>query len=212
MKIGRFGTILVFVTSYVRLCDASIKLVEHFSDIEFLQSSHLEITVLSVRMKWSIWKTRKCHSVGCSHLGRSEPNKFWTHFWNFYWRQNRSFSYTWRWLCLDCKADTARIAKLFAWTPWNKPCIFQEQYKFIYDTLEEYCRGIDSRFPVSDLANKIKEKTLKDKKIKKNAYASEYAVRAARPVTEFPLLYFEFVHITYLDYMRSLCLILWTDF
>jgi hypothetical protein len=30
---------------------------------------------------------------------------------------------------------------------------------------------------VSDLANKIKEKTLKDKKIKKNAYASEYAVR-----------------------------------
>ena len=54
---------------------------------------------------------------------------------------------------------------------------FQEQYKFIYDTLEEYCRGIDSRFPVSDLANKIKEKTLKDKKIKKNAYASEYAVR-----------------------------------
>jgi len=52
----------------------------------------------------------------------------------------------------------------------------QEQYKFIYDTLEEYCRGIDSRFPVSDLANKIKEKTLKDKKIKKNAYASEYAL------------------------------------
>ena len=30
---------------------------------------------------------------------------------------------------------------------------------------------------MSDLANKIKEKTLKDKKIKKNAYASEYAVR-----------------------------------
>ena len=51
MKIGRFGTILVFVTSYVRLWDASRKLVEHFSDIEFLQSSHLEITVFSVRMK-----------------------------------------------------------------------------------------------------------------------------------------------------------------
>ena len=53
---------------------------------------------------------------------------------------------------------------------------FQDQYKFIYDSLEEYCRGIDSRFPVSDLANKIKEKTVKDKKIKKNAYAFEYAV------------------------------------
>jgi len=51
-----------------------------------------------------------------------------------------------------------------------------EQYKFIYDSLEEYCRGIDSRFPVSELANKIKEKTVKDKKLKKNAYASEYAL------------------------------------
>ena len=61
---------------------------------------------------------------------------------------------------------------------------FQDQYKFIYDSLEEYCRGIDSRFPVSDLANKIKEKTVKDKKIKKNAYAFEYAVscRVKTPV------------------------------
>jgi hypothetical protein len=43
---------------------------------------------------------------------------------------------------------------------------------------------------VSDLANKIKEKTLKDKKIKKNAYASEYAVRG------FPVqtLYFSYEH------------------
>ena len=55
---------------------------------------------------------------------------------------------------------------------------FQEQYKFIYDTLEEYCRGIDSRFPVSELANQIKEKTLKDKKLKKNAYAIEYSDQA----------------------------------
>ena len=61
------------------------------------------------------------------------------------------------------------------WFIW--PVGFQDQYKFIYDSLEEYCRGIDSRFPVSDLANKIKEKTVKDKKIKKNAYAFEYAVR-----------------------------------
>jgi len=51
-----------------------------------------------------------------------------------------------------------------------------DQYKFIYDTLEEYCRGIDSRFPVSELATKIKQKTVKDKKIKKNAYAAEYAL------------------------------------
>ena len=52
----------------------------------------------------------------------------------------------------------------------------QDQYKFIYDTLEEYCRGIDSRFPVAELANKIKEKTVKDKKLKKNVYALEYSV------------------------------------
>jgi len=51
-----------------------------------------------------------------------------------------------------------------------------DQYKFIYDTLEEYCRGIHSRFPVSELATKIKQKTVKDKKIKKNAYAAEYAL------------------------------------
>lgn len=74
-------------------------------------------------------------------------------------------------------ANGLGISNLF-----GKSKFFQEQYKFIYDTLEEYCRGIDSRFPVSDLANKIKEKTLKDKKIKKNAYASEYAVRRGTPI------------------------------
>lgn len=77
-----------------------------------------------------------------------------------------------------------------------KVCIFiQDQYKFIYDTLEEYCRGIDSRFPVSELANKIKEKTVKDLKLKKNAYALEYAVRGlfslwiSTPRTFHPVLY-----------------------
>lgn len=65
------------------------------------------------------------------------------------------------------------------WKPANSKTqsYSQDQYKFIYDTLEEYCRGIDSRFPVSELANKIKEKTVKDQKLKKNAYALEYAVR-----------------------------------
>ena len=41
----------------------------------------------------------------------------------------------------------------------------------------EYTRGIDSRFPVSELANKIKERGVKDKKTKKNAYQMEYSVR-----------------------------------
>ena len=43
----------------------------------------------------------------------------------------------------------------------------------------EYTRGIDSRFPVSELANKIKERGIKDKKTKKNAYQMEYSVRVS---------------------------------
>ena len=61
----------------------------------------------------------------------------------------------------------------------NNQLWFQDQYKFIYETLMEYTRGIDSRFPVSELANKIKERGVKDKKTKKNAYQMEYSVRGS---------------------------------
>ena len=54
--------------------------------------------------------------------------------------------------------------------------MFQDQYRFVYETLLEYTRGIDSRFPVSQLANQIKDKANKDKKTKKNDYTKEYAV------------------------------------
>ena len=54
--------------------------------------------------------------------------------------------------------------------------ILQNQYKFVFETLLEYTRGIDSRFPVSELANKIKERGVKDKKTKKNTYQMEYEV------------------------------------
>ena len=60
----------------------------------------------------------------------------------------------------------------------TKPFVlFQNQYKFVFETLLEYTRGIDSRFPVSELANKIKERGVKDKKTKKNVYQMEYEVR-----------------------------------
>ena len=85
-------------------------------------------------------------------------------------------------MSICCFSNTVVANGLGISNLFGKSKFFQEQYKFIYDTLEEYCRGIDSRFPVSDLANKIKEKTLKDKKIKKNAYASEYAVRRGTPI------------------------------
>ena len=45
------------------------------------------------------------------------------------------------------------------------------------ETLLEYTRGIDSRFPVDELASKIKERGIKDKKTKKNAYQMEYMVQ-----------------------------------
>lgn len=51
-----------------------------------------------------------------------------------------------------------------------------DQYRFVYETLLEYTRGIDSRFPVSQLANQIKDKANKDKKTKKNDYTKEYAL------------------------------------
>ena len=54
----------------------------------------------------------------------------------------------------------------------------QNQYKFVFETLLEYTRGIDSRFPVSELANKIKERGVKDKKTKKNVYQMEFEVRS----------------------------------
>ena len=53
----------------------------------------------------------------------------------------------------------------------------QSQYKFVFETLCEYTRGIDSRFPVSELANKIKERGIKNPKTKKNVYQMEYEVR-----------------------------------
>ena len=62
---------------------------------------------------------------------------------------------------------------------WDNPRLIfalQNQYKFVFDTLMEYTRGIDSRFPVAELANKIKERGIKDQKTKKNVYQMEYQV------------------------------------
>ena len=61
----------------------------------------------------------------------------------------------------------------------------QNQYKFVFDTLLEYTRGIDSRFAVSELANKIKERGVKDKKTKKNVYQMEFEVRMPCPLSVF---------------------------
>lgn len=49
-----------------------------------------------------------------------------------------------------------------------------DQYKFVYDTLEEHLTCGKSWFPVSDLSDKLKQKSQKDS-TKMNEYQREYA-------------------------------------
>jgi hypothetical protein len=54
--------------------------------------------------------------------------------------------------------------------------IFQEQYKFIYDTLEEYVTCGNSWFPVSELSQRLKQKSAKNAITKLNEYQREYTL------------------------------------
>ena len=56
--------------------------------------------------------------------------------------------------------------------------MLQEQFKFVYDTLEEYVVCGTSFFYVQELSERLKAKSLKDKKTKKhpNEYEKEYSV------------------------------------
>jgi len=53
---------------------------------------------------------------------------------------------------------------------------FKEQYKFIYDTLEETLTCGQSWFPVSELTNRLKQKSARNLGSKLNEYQREYAV------------------------------------
>ena len=50
-----------------------------------------------------------------------------------------------------------------------------EQYRFVYDTLEEYIVCGNSFFPVKELSLKLKQKSAKDPLLKINEYQKEYA-------------------------------------
>lgn len=50
-----------------------------------------------------------------------------------------------------------------------------DQYKFVYDTLEEYVTCGNTFFPVKDLSQKLKQKAVKDPVTKLNEYQREYA-------------------------------------
>ncbi len=58
---------------------------------------------------------------------------------------------------------------------------FQEQYKFVYDTLEEFITSGYTFFPVKDISQILKQKSVKEKKPnganKPNEYEKEYTVR-----------------------------------
>lgn len=54
--------------------------------------------------------------------------------------------------------------------------ILQNQYKFIYDTLEESVLCGFSWFPVKELSQKLKQKSMKDAETKLNEYQREYQV------------------------------------
>jgi hypothetical protein len=51
----------------------------------------------------------------------------------------------------------------------------QDQYKFVYDTLEEFIVCGNSWFSVKDLSAKLKQKSEKDPISKMNEYQKEYA-------------------------------------
>ncbi len=55
--------------------------------------------------------------------------------------------------------------------------VLQEQFKFIYDTLEESITCGWSWFPVSELTTRLKQKSIKYPVTKLNEYQREYAVR-----------------------------------
>ena len=60
--------------------------------------------------------------------------------------------------------------------------MLQEQFKFVYDTLEEYVVCGTSFFYVQELSERVKAKSLKDKQTKKhpNEYEKEYSVSHRR--------------------------------
>ena len=71
------------------------------------------------------------------------------------------------------------IPNVLFYNLWPKVlCVFQEQYKCVYDTLEEYVVCGTSFFYVHQLSERLKQKSLKERSSKKqrNEYEREYSV------------------------------------
>ena len=73
---------------------------------------------------------------------------------------------------------------IFSYQSWNNWCCFvplQEQYKFIYEAIEEYLICGHSYFPVSELSKVLKRKSMKGEN-GKNEYQLEFEVRTPKYV------------------------------
>ena len=73
--------------------------------------------------------------------------------------------------------------------------MFQEQFKFVYETMEEYVVCGTSYFLVQQLSERLKAKSLKDKQTKKhpNEYEKEYSVSCHPPPKLPPFVFSLFV-------------------
>ena len=62
--------------------------------------------------------------------------------------------------------------------PFHDP-ILQDQYKFVYDTLEEFVQCGYTYFPVKEISQALRDKSKKQEGGKRvNQYEKEYVVRA----------------------------------
>ena len=69
--------------------------------------------------------------------------------------------------------------------------ILQDQYKFIYDTLEEFVQCGYTYFPVKEISQALRDKSKKQEAGKRiNQYEKEYAVRNAGHLLQTQQLFF----------------------
>lgn len=81
------------------------------------------------------------------------------------------YGYVPRYYVPSTQLATTQLLKCKSLNPLS---ITQEQYKFVYDTLEEHVVCGVSWFPVSELSQRLKQKSQRDPVSKLNEYQKEY--------------------------------------
>ena len=70
--------------------------------------------------------------------------------------------------------------------------VLQEQLKFIYDTLEEFVLCGYTFFPVKDISQHLKQKSVRNAGSKTNQYEKEYGVKRTCCRTQCAMHFFSF--------------------